>query len=295
MVHIRYSRLPPVLIAPLGSKPQLVTITLDLLLARGEAISDVVPIHTSLERPETNRSATLLAEEFPRAYPTLRLHPICLCAPDGRPLEDIDTEEGVRESFRVLYREIRAAKQAGRRVHLSITGGRKTLAVFGIVAAQLLFDEGDCAWQLFSSPELIASQALHPGPGQAHLLAVPVLRWSRVSPVLTDLAMSEDPFEAVVRQEALRQADALQLARSFVRLVLTEAERQVVELVVCEGLSDRQVAARLGRSVRTVGHQLSSAYDKAHAHFGVDGVNRHTLMVLLTSYFAFEGRIWGNW
>lgn len=291
---MRYSRLPPVLIASLGSKPQLVTITLDLLLGRGERIGDVIPIHTSLERPAMARSTAVLAEEFLRYYPTLRLRPVCLCAPDGTPLEDIDTEIGVREAFRVFYREIRAAKQAGRRVHLSITGGRKTLAVFGIVAAQLLFDEGDCAWQLFSSPELIASEALHPQPGQAHLLAVPVLRWSRISPVLTDLAMSDDPFEAVGRQEALRQAEAMQLARSFVRLVLTEAEREVVELMVCEGLTDRQIAARLGRSVRTVGHQLSSAYGKACEHFGLDRANRHTLMMLLTSYFAFEARGWGE-
>lgn len=288
---MRLTHSPALLIALLGSKPQLVTITLDLLLTRGEQIGDVVVVHTSLEQPAIRRSAATLAKDFPRNYPTIRLRPLCLCAPDGRPLEDVDTEMGIREGFRVFYREIRAAKQAGQQVHLSITGGRKTLAVFGIVAAQLLFDEGDCAWQLFSSPELIASQALHPQPGQAFLLAVPVLRWSRVSPVLTDLALSEDPFEAVERQKALRQGDALQLARSFVRLVLTEAERQVVRLVVCEGLTDRQVAERLGRSVRTVGHQLSSAYGKASEHFGVERMNRHVLMRLLTTYYTLERQV----
>lgn len=285
-----YAPLAPsaTLIAPLGSKPQLVTIVLDLLQARGERVSEVVVIHTSLERPSTRASLACLADELGRVEPPVELRSICLCAPGGAPLDDLDSETGVREAFRVLYREIKAAKQAGRRVHLSIAGGRKTLAVFGMAAAQLLFDEHDCAWHLISVPELIASQALHPQPGQAQLLPVPVLRWSQVSPVLTDLVLSDDPFEAAARQERLRQADALRLPRSFVRTVLSEAERQVVRLAVKEGLSDAQIAARLGRSRKTVGHQLSSAYAKASEHFSIQGANRHVLTALLATYYALE-------
>jgi CRISPR-associated protein Csx14 len=195
----------------------------------------------------------------------------------------------VREAFRVLYREIKTVKQAGRRVHLSIAGGRKTLSIYGMAAAQLLFDPDDCAWHLVSTPELIASQALHAGPGQAQLLSVPVLRWSQISPVLTELAMSDDPFEAVALQEQLHRADVLRLPRSFVRTVLSPAEEKVVRLAVCEGLTDRQIALRLGRSPKTVGHQLSAAYAKAVAHFGIDGANRHTLTTLLATYYALEG------
>lgn len=280
----------PVLIVPLGSKPQLTTIALDLLRQRGEAITEVVAIHTTLRNKAIRASLDCLADEFPRTYPAVRLRPVCLCDAAGQPLDDVDSEAGVREAFRVLYQEIKQAKRAGRRVHLSIAGGRKTLAVFGMAAAQLLFDEGDRAWHLVSTPELIASQTLHPQPGQAQLMAVPVLRWSQISPVLTDLALSDDPFEAVARQERLRQADALRLPRSFVRSALTPAERQVVRLMVCEGLTDRQIAVRLGRSPKTVGHQLSAAYGKATAHFGIDGANRHMLTTLLATYYALEDK-----
>jgi CRISPR-associated protein Csx14 len=286
---VRSAATAPVLIVPLGSKPQLTTIALDLLQERGESIGEVVAIHTTLKQAATRLSLVRLADEFARLYPAVRLRAICLCSADGSPLDDVDSEVGVREAFRVLYREIKAAKQAGRRVHLSITGGRKTLAVFGVAAAQLLFDEGDCAWHIVSRPELIASQALHPTPGQAQLMPVPVLRWSQISPVLTELTLSDDPFEAVEIQERLRRADALRLPRSFVRTVLTGAESQVVRLVVCEGLPDRQIASRLGRSPKTVGHQLSAAYGKAVAHFAIEGANRHALTALLATYYALEG------
>lgn len=286
---VRPASTTPVLIVPLGSKPQLTTIALDLLRERGESIEEVIAIHTTLQHAATRLSLACLAGEFARAYPAVRLRPICLCAAGGLPLDDVDSEAGVREAFRVLYREIKKAKQAGHRIHLSIAGGRKTLSVFGMAAAQLLFDAGDFAWHIVSTPELIASQTLHPMPGQAQLMSVPVLRWSQIDPVLTALALSEDPFEAVEIQERLRQADALRLPRSFVRAVLTRAEGQVVRLAVCEGLTDRQIAIRLGRSPKTVGHQLSAAYGKAIAHFGVESANRHTLTALLATYYALEG------
>ncbi|MBN1933086.1 MAG: hypothetical protein JW934_00400 [Anaerolineae bacterium] len=278
-----------ILLAPLGSKPQLITLALDLLLAQREPLDQVIAVHTALSNLSTAASLACLADEFKRSYPTLSLRPICLCTSDGAPLGDVDCEAGVREAFRVLYREIKAAKQAGRRVHLSIAGGRKTLAVYGMAAAQLLFDQGDRVWHLLSTPSLIERRALHAAPGEAQLLPVPVLRWSQINPVLTDLALSDDPFEAVERQEQLRQADRLRLPRSFVRTALTASEQQVVQLAVCEGLTDAHIAERLHRSPKTVGHQLSSAYGKAAEHFGVEPVNRHTLTRLLLPYYEAGG------
>ena len=275
-----------VLIAPVGTKPQLVTIALDLLRERGEDVREVAALHTTLDRPATRVSIARLGDEFPRTYPGVRLRPIYLCDERGFPLDDVDSEPAAREAFRVLYREIKAAKQAGRRVHLSIAGGRKIIAVYGMTAAQLLFDPDDRVWHISSAPALVASKALHPRPGEASLIRVPVLRWSEVSPALTDLILSDDPFEALQRQEELLQADALRLARAFVGRALTPSERDVVQLVVCEGLTDPQIAERTCRSVKTVGHHLSSAYRKARATFGLSRADRHTLTALLATYYA---------
>ncbi|HEY73856.1 MAG: hypothetical protein DRJ03_12700 [Chloroflexi bacterium] len=277
-----------VLVAPVGSKPQLVTIALDLLRERGEDVREAVVLHTTLDRPATRASIAQLGKEFPRAYKDIRLRPICLCDERGIPLADVDSALAAREAFRVLYREIKTAKQARRRVHLSIAGGRKIIAVYGMTAAQLLFDSNDRVWHISSKPALVASKALHPQPGQATLIRVPVLRWSDVSPALTDLILSDDPFEALQRQEELLQADALRLARAFVERALTPSERDVVQLIVCEGLTDNQIAERTCRSVKTVGHHLSSAYRKARVTFELRHADRHTLTSLLSTYYTLN-------
>lgn len=74
-------------------------------------------------------------------------------------------------------------------------------------------------------------------------------------------------------------------ARSFVLGALTPAEERVVSLLVREGLSDRQLAARLNLSTRTVEQQLRSAYGKAADHWELDSVNRAQLISILNLYY----------
>jgi len=278
-----------ILIAPVGSKPQLVTLALDLLLLAGEQVVEVVVIHTTTARAATAEALQRLRAQFPAIYADVSLRCVCLCDEDGAPLHDVDSPLAARQAFRVLYREIRQAKTARRRIQLSIAGGRKMLAVYGMAAAQLLFDPDDRVWHLYSVPALVERQALHALPGEAALVRVPVLRWSEISPALTDLILSEDPFEAMERQAAQRRSDALRAARDFVEHELSPAEREVVALVVREGLTDAEVARRTSRSPKTVGHHLSSVYRKACACFGLSRADRHTLMALLSAYYAFCG------
>lgn len=283
-----------ILIAPLSSKPQLVTIALDLLLEQGAPIQETVVLHTSLERPETRAAVLCLSREIPSCYPQVRLRPICLCDVDGEPFLDVNSEPAAREAFRVLYREVKTAKRQGRHVHISIAGGRKIIAVYAMAVAQMLFGPDDNIWHIFSTPELIESRALHPQPGQSQLIPVPVLRWSEVSPALIELALSDDPFEALRYQEQLRRTDEVRRARDFVECHLTPAEREVVELMVCESLTDAEIAARTYRTRKTVGHQLASAYQKAREHFGIEPMDRRVLARLLTVYFELKHRSSGR-
>ena len=276
-----------VLIAPVGSKPQLVTLALDLLAQAGEHVVEVVAIHTTPSRPATADALRRLTTHCRAVYAEVNLRCVCLCDDSDIPLNDVDSPIAARQAFRVLYREIRNAKTACRRVHLSIAGGRKIIAVYGMAAAQLLFDPDDRVWHLYSVPALIERQALHAMPGEAALIHVPVLRWSEVSPTLTNLILSDDPFEAMERQDALRRSDAVRAARDFIEHELSASERAVVALVVREGLTDAEVAERTCRSPKTVGHHLSSVYRKACACFGLSRADRHTLMALLSTYFAF--------
>jgi CRISPR-associated protein Csx14 len=276
---------PEVLIAPLGSRPQLVTLVVDLLLEQDAALEEVIVIHTCPRRPMTRRAVASLGAEAALTYPFLQLRPICLCDEQGEPYEDLETEAAAREAFRVLYQEIRDSKRAGRRVHLSVAAGRKVLAVYGVAAAQLLFDEGDAAWHLVSAPDLIESRALHALPGETQLVPIPVLRWSQISPALTEMGGIDDPFEAVQTQERLQRAVALRQAGMFVEQELTPPERDAVQLAVLEGMTNAEIGQQLHRSPRTVGHQLSAAYRKLRGCYWLVAADRVTLTSVLGAWF----------
>lgn len=287
------------LLATLGSEAQVVTLTLDALLQRGEAVRRAIIIHTAPEtEPIAGALARLLAELRSPHYPDpLQIETLALTGPRG-PLADVDSVDGAQAAFTTLYRAVRAEKLAGRRVHLSIAGGRKTMAVFGMAVAQLLFDTDDRLSHLVSQGALLAEKRMHADPGdEPHLIEIPVLLWRAVSPVLVELSDIEDPFVAVERQRALRLQETLDEARAFVLGALSPAERRAVELLVRESLSDQELAARLALSPRTVEQHLRSAYRKAAAHWALPEVNRIQLVRLLSLYYALKpapGRNTGN-
>ncbi|MDW8325140.1 MAG: CRISPR-associated ring nuclease [Anaerolineales bacterium] len=278
------------LLATLGSEAQVVTLTLDALLQRGESIRRIVIIHTAPDSEPIGGALTRLLTELHSSYypASFQIQTLMLVGPRG-PLTDVDSTDDAAAAFTTLYRAVRAEKLAGRRVHLSIAGGRKTLAVFGMAVAQLLFDADDRLSHLVSQGALLAEKRMHAAPGdECHLIEIPVLLWRAVSPVLTDLSGIEDPFVAVERQRALRLQETLDEARSFVLGSLSGAEQRVVELLVRESLSDHELAERLALSPRTVEQHLRSAYRKAAAHWALAEVNRTQLVRLLALYYALR-------
>ncbi len=282
------------LIATLGTEPQVVTATLDLLLARGYPITTIRVVHTVSSDPQIQAALQDLKDVFERAvYPDrfqVHFDPL-IDSNTGKPLPDVESPEAAADAFRLLYRLVLRAKRSGYQVHLSIAGGRKTLAVYGMATAQLLFDEGDRLWHLYSAGDFLASRRLHPEEGdQVHLIQIPVVHWSRISPVMMDLGKTEDPFEALERAENLRLAEKIELARSFVLGSLTPAEARVVLRLARDGLSDRQMAEELSVSPRTVEQHLRSAYRKAAAHWDLADVDRTQLTALLNLYFSTQYR-----
>src|SRR5918996_3970102 len=123
-----------VLIATLGSEPQVVTLALDLLRAQGYSITAVRVIHTMGESVQAGLQ--MLAEEFRKStacsYETVAIED------EGWPVSDVASEKETAALMRTLYRVVLKEKRVGRTVHLSIAGGRKTMAAHGMVVAQLL-------------------------------------------------------------------------------------------------------------------------------------------------------------
>lgn len=278
------------LIATLGTEPQVVTLVLDLLRAKGYPITEVVVIHTTGSAVQPALAA--LAAEFaaPRSCP---YRPVPVTGDQG-PVADIATEADTAALLRTLYHVVLAEKRAGRLVHLSIAGGRKPMAVYSMVVAQLLFDDDDRVWHLLSEGWRPGDErVMHLRPGVAALLVpVPVLRWSAVSPVLTELALREDPWEAIQAQRAMRQEEDRRRKREFLEEWLTRAEREVVRLV-CQGLDNAAVARQLHKKEKTVINQLTTIYDKFHEWRGYRTdvpVSRAVLVAEFAPYFALEER-----
>lgn len=135
-----------VLVATLGSEPQVVTLVLDRLGSKGIVVSEVVVVHT--EGKPVQEALKLLTTDLARGnHAHLRVVPI---RSGSGTITDVQSEEDVAALLRTLYRTILAEKRAGRQVHLSIAGGRKPMAVYGMVVAQLLFDEQDRVWHLLT-------------------------------------------------------------------------------------------------------------------------------------------------
>ena len=275
-----------ILIATLGSKAQIITLTLDLLQQQNDLPGEVVVVHTWHDRFETAQALARLQADLPLTYPQLTYRTLELCDESG-PLRDVTAPQEVDCAFRALYAEVRAAKLADRAVHMQIAGGRRTLTVFGMATAQMLFDEHDHLWHLSSHPALEESGRLHADPGEwARLIPIPVVLWGRFSPVFEELSTVADPFEAAERLRQLRLREKWDAARIFVLGTLTGAERRAVELLVREGLTDAEIAARLSLSPRTVERHLGEIYLKAAAHWEMGSVNRAQLITLLHLYYS---------
>lgn len=272
------------LIATLGSEPQVVTLTLQALVQQGVSPERILVIHTapSPHRPSAitdaiHRLDGAFAEDAYLAPWRAGYQRITIMGRDG-PVADTLDRDDFASALRALYGAVRDAKAAGCQVHLCLSGGRKLIALCAVTAAQLLFDDADCLWYLQSPAELVQTKALFAGqPEDISLIPIPLLRWSPAPPILTDLALVDDPVAALTWQSEQQLA----AKRRFLTNTLTRAEREVVELLIATGAPDEELAHRLNKSARTVSHQLATVYDKLRLFLGVRDdvrVDRHTLI-----------------
>lgn len=281
-------RTPSTLIATLGSKAQIITLALDCLAQAADLPRRVTVVHTRADRPETAQALARLREDFSQRFPTVELHPLEMHR-NGLFLRDVTTPEEVSVAFESLYAATRACKLRGERVHLLISGGRRTLTVFGMAVAQMLFDDEDRLWHLASHPALEASGRLHAEEGEwARLIPIPVIAWGRLSPVFDSLRDVTDPFEAARRLERLRLREQWDAARIFLLTKASPAERDALDLLARDGLGQAEIAEKLCLSPRTVEGHLRSAYRKAADHWDVEDVNQAQLVRLLAPFYHWS-------
>ncbi|MEM9775347.1 MAG: CRISPR-associated ring nuclease [Chloroflexota bacterium] len=275
-------------IATVGKEPQVVSLAVMKLLENDVNVNAVRVIHTDKNNPPLELSLTRLRETF-KQFPQITYSEVEIKS-NGRPLQDMESEENSRAALLTIYREVLKAKQKNETVHLCAAGGRKVMSIYSMTAAQLLFEAEDRLWYLFSSEQLHIDKKMIPDQNDSvELVNVPVIRWSGIPPALTEIGRFLNPHEAITtinsRQEAAYQAKLY----TFLYSELTSAEREAIEIAATySDWSYKQIGRHLNKSHRTIDAQIQSIYEKARVYFAVKDLTRATLSRLFKDYN------WGN-
>ena len=254
-----------ILIATLGISPQVVTISIDLLARRGYRIGEVVTIYSS--NPRVDAAVERLAEALHEMRITVH-RPIKVIGEQGV-VNDIRNEADIAAFLKIIYREVQAYKRAGHQLHLLIAGGRKVMSAYALVVAQLLFDEADYVWHLFSEAwERTGDTRMHLDTAdEAALIPIPIIRWTSMTPAAMELVLSDDPWQALNQQEKLQQRERDLRLGAFLR-GLSPAHRSIIQLLAT-GLDNASIAKQRSRSINTVTKQVAAIYDQWRTFFGL--------------------------
>ncbi len=243
-----------VLLAMLGGQPQVVTLALDLLLQRGEAIDDVVAVHLGTGRYV--EGVRRLAAEFPGdRYQGRQIHFRNVQVMDHeRPLADIRQSLDAEAVWQTLHELLGGLKAGDAQIHLLLAGGRRLMSLLALSVAMLHFDHGDRAWHLYT-PDVIREQAregreMHVAPEVGvQLIAVPLAPWGSYFPGLRAL-LHASPAQVLAAQGRWLDRREEALCRQ-VWAELTPQQR-VVAKAFAEGARREQVAEQLFLAVSTV-------------------------------------------
>ena len=273
------------LAATLGTEPQVVLLAFRLLLRQGATLEKCLVFHTSSQNPAIRAAITKLSHAWPR-WASVPLEWKTL------PVEDLDSSEALRRAFRAVREGLQGLKAEGFHVHLCVAGGRKPIALAALLTAQFLFGPQDRLWYLYTPPgrEKEEPRKLVHDP-RVRLVELPVPIWTEISFFLEAVARYEDPWVAAEAQRALVRRLESQRWLAFFQERLTPAEQEVVRTLVEEGGTNKDLARKLGKSPRTVGHQLAAIYRKLRQELGDNvRVDRTAVVGLFSPVLRFLGQ-----
>jgi len=257
------------LVATLGGQPQVVTFTLDLLLRRGIAISEVIVIHPYASAPRLQHSLDLLNAEFIGDRYQIDGHILtCHFRPkilelDHAPLADISDNASAKGTRETVYRFIQEMKQQPRHIHLSVTGGRRLMALLAISAAQLLFDPFDHIWHIYT-PEHIKEKVkdgtcMHVPPDtDVNLIEVPFFPLGDYSLNISPMINTAQAAQYAQKQQMdAREHDCCkQVERALNKRPLS------VLRAFARGMSPQEVAEDLSITLSTVSTHTSRIFEE---------------------------------
>jgi CRISPR-associated protein Csx14 len=282
-----------VLLATLGGQPQIVTFTLDLLLEEGFPISEVVVVHPKASHQRLKRSLARLSEEFVGDYYkaadcVIHFHSYVLQL-DGQPIDDIRDDAHADGTLNTLHHLLWQLKRQGRRIHLSVSGGRRLMALLAISVASLNFDRHDHIWHIYT-PEHIQEQAkdgrlMHvPPDAGVKLIKGPFLSLGAY------IYTQPQTFDTAQAEQRLRMEEE---ERTRCARVVKEASPSQLKVLkaLSKGLRPQQVANQLGIELVTVHSHKTVLLRLCRNAWNIDDnehLDYHFLQTKFANYFANE-------
>jgi len=278
-------------VATLGGQPQVVTFTLDLLLKSGFPISDVFVLHPRAASPSRlYHSLVRLSAEFAKpVYPGTRspihFHSHVLQL-DGNPIDDIRNDTHADGTLNTLHQLIGDLKRQGYHIHLSVSGGRRLMALLALSVAVFNFDRHDHIWHIYT-PEPLQQQA-----NEGAIMHVPADAGVTLlqGPFITLGAYIHSPSYSFrsAQQEQQLQMDAQEHARcAEVAAQATPAQLNVLQ-AFARGLRTQQIADELCIAPVTVHTHKTALLRLCHTIWNVpleERLDYHFLRAKFANYF----------
>lgn len=239
-----------ILLATLGGQAQVVTFALDILLAKGEPITDLYVLHPAPTQPRIHRALTQLRTEF--AGDQYQGRPCRLQRLPLGDLEDLRDERQAALAWEQIRTFLAEQKAAGHRLHLLVAGGRRLMGLLVASAAALLCDHGDTLWHIYT-PDAVqervrdgAEMHVRPADGVV-LIRVPLVPWGSYFPGLRAMALA--PQATVTAQLGWQQTNDAPCQQVYARL--SERQRDALRAFAA-GANPQAVAERLNVTLSTV-------------------------------------------
>lgn len=292
--YTNHSERASILVATLGGQPQVVTFTLDLLLQEGHPISDVIVIHPAASQPRLQHSLQCLNSEFAGDYyeaanRVIHFHSHTLQFHDN-PIDDIVNDDYADGTLNTIHQLICDLKRQGHCIHLSVSGGRRLMALLAISVAALNFDRHDHIWHIYT-PESIQQQVrdgriMHvSGDSGVKLIQGPFIALGAY------IANPTQPFHQA-QTEHRSQMDAQERARC--KQVINGASPGQLKVLKAfsQGLNPQQVANQLGIELVTVHSHKSVLLRLCRNAWNINDhepVDYHFLQVKFAHQFDGDG------
>ncbi len=252
---------PVVFIATLGGQPQVVTLALDVLLARGVRVAEVIILYLSPEQGGNGRIHNALRKLDAElgngryaAHPIrYRLHPIRAGA---ALLHDIYDEDDANSTWDAVNQLISQLKRERHTLHICISGGRRMLGLLTMSAAMLHFGHQDMLWHMHT-PDDVRQQVndgalMHLPPDSGfRLIRVPMMPWGSYFPALRTLSQPNPPTDDVLAAPRRLLDEAENEKCTLLLAQLTSRQKEVL-FAFADGLNPQLVAKKLFISIKTV-------------------------------------------